>query len=355
MKKKKSSRASLGDVARVAKISKVAASFALKNRPGVSKATRERVLRIARQLGYAPDARAAVLMASVRGAKTKELLPIAWLNTDREKDAWQKYKFLSPYLEGARERTQQLGYRIEEIWTQQPGMTMRRVSQILYQRGIDGVIVTYPARHLHLRWDHLACVAIGGALLAPRLHRVLTDSNFNLLLALKSLRRQGYRRIGICFENEVDRFSHHVLRSTAHHFITTSPKADQIPSLFYTGRNPAELLQAERQLAAWLRRYRPEVIVGSTSHLLSWIQAAGARVPEDVGLVHLAKDDDVSDWAGIHSHKKEHGATAAGWVIALLQNNEFGVPKLSLDTLVRGRWCAGHTLLAPKSRSLNVK
>jgi len=93
MKKKKSSRASLGDVARVAKISKVAASFALKNRPGVSKATRERVLRIARQLGYAPDARAAVLMASVRGAKTKELLPIAWLNTDREKDAWQKYKF----------------------------------------------------------------------------------------------------------------------------------------------------------------------------------------------------------------------------------------------------------------------
>ena len=355
MKKGKSSRASLGDVARAAKVSAAAACYALNNRPGVSKATRERVLRIARQLDYAPDARSAVLMASVRGAKSKDLLPIAWLNTTRERDSWQKYKYLSPYLEGARERSHELGYRIEEIWTQQPGMTMRRVSQILYQRGIDGVIVTYPASHLHLRWDHLACVGLGGALLAPRLHRVLTDSSFNLLLALKSLRRQGYRRIGICFENEVDRFSHHLLRSTAHHFVITSPVAYQVPPLFYTGRTPPELILAGKQVAVWLRRYRPEVVVGSTSHLLPWIRATGARVPQDVGIVHLSKDDDVSDWAGIHSHKREHGRTVAGWVIALLQNNEYGVPKLGLDTLVRGIWCGGRTLLSPRGKSLNVK
>jgi LacI family transcriptional regulator len=355
MKKPKSSRISLGAVAKAAKISKVAASFALRNRPGVSKATRERVLRIAKKIGYAPDARAALAMARIRGAKSKELLPLAWLNTNREKNAWHKYKFLSPYLEGARERALQLGYRLEEIWTQEPGMSMRRISQILYQRGIDGVIVTYPARHLRLRWDHLACVGIGGSLLAPRLHRVMTDSNFNLLLALKCLRRQGYRRIGICFENEVDRFSHHVLRSTAHHFINTSPRADQVPPLFYSGRDSAEQANAARQLAAWFRRYRPQVIVGSTSYLLEWLKMAGARVPEDVGLVHLAKDDDVADWAGIHSHKKEFGATAAEWVIALLQRNELGVPKLGLDTLVRGKWCAGRTLLPSPPRLLNVK
>jgi len=352
---KKKSTASLADVANAARISKVAASFALRNRPGVSKATRARVLRIAKNLGYAPDARAAALMAGVRGAKSKELLPIAWLNTNREKDAWHKYKFLSPFLEGARERAQQLGYRLDEIWTHEPGMTMQRIAQILYQRGIGGVIVTYPARHLRLRWDHFACVGIGGALLAPRLHRVLTDSNFNLLLALKCLRRQGYRRIGICLENEVDRFSHHPLRSTAYHFTATTPRANQVPPFFYSSRDDAERVQAARQVAAWFRAHRPQVIVGCTAYLLPWLRAAGARVPQDVGIVHLAKDEDVSDWAGIHSHKREHGVTAAEWVIALLQRNELGLPRLGLDTLVRGKWCAGRTLLPSPPRSLHVK
>jgi hypothetical protein len=46
------------------------------------------------------------------------------------------------YLQGARERCRQLGYRLEEIWANEPDMTMRRLSQILYQRSIEGVVVT---------------------------------------------------------------------------------------------------------------------------------------------------------------------------------------------------------------------
>ncbi len=162
MKKKKSSRVSIRDVARAAGISKSTASYALRNHPGINKATRERVLRIAKRIGYIPDARIASWMASVRDAKSKDLLPIAWLNThsmEDEEDVWRRHKFLSPWLEGARDRCRQLGYRLDEIWTHQPGMTMRRVSQILYQRGIEGVIVTFPARHIHLQWDRLACAA----------------------------------------------------------------------------------------------------------------------------------------------------------------------------------------------------
>ena len=79
-------------------------------------------------------------------------------------------------------------------------MTMKRVSQILYQRGIEGAIVTHPARHLRLNWNHLAAVSLEGALLAPRLHRVMSDMFFNLLLALKMVKRSGYRRIGICVD-----------------------------------------------------------------------------------------------------------------------------------------------------------
>jgi LacI family transcriptional regulator len=341
---KKPGKASVGDIARAAKLSRTAVAFALQNRPGVSAATRQRVQRIAKRLGYSPDARITSWMARVREAKVKDFLPIAWLNTNSSEDTWTKFKFHTPYLEGARESCRDLGYHLDEIWTGQPGMTMRRISQILYQRHIQGVIVTYGARHLRLNWENLAAVALGGSLLAPRIHRVMNDSNFNLLLALKALRRTGYRRIGICLANQVDQFSQRVLHSTAQHFSMMTPESNRVPPLFYRGENDAMIHEAERQFTTWIHRYRPEVVLGSSNLLLKWTKAAGLTVPKDVGIVHLAKDDDVLDWAGIHSNKKEMGATAAEWVISLVQNHRFGVPRVGLDMLVRGTWSAGWTL-----------
>lgn len=313
VKGKISSAISLGDVAKAAKVSRMTVSYALRNNPNVSLETQERIQRIAKQLGYTPDARIASWMAKVRGAKTKDLLPIAWLNTSAEKDSWHKHKFHSPFLEGAQERCGMLGYRIEEFWTQQPGMTMQRLSQILYQRGIEGVLLTYPARHLRLKWDHLACVALGGGLLAPRLHRVALDTYFNLTLALKILRRYGYRRIGICLSEQMDRFTHGIVRSVASHLVATTPSLTGVPFMIYGGSGYANSLVADKSMCAWMRGYRPEVIVCGSNQIVDWVRALGFRVPDDVGVVHLSLDDDVLHWAGIHSNKREVGAAAAEW------------------------------------------
>ena len=351
MKKKKSSAASLGDIAKAAGVSTVAVSYALRNRPGVSKATRERVLRIAEKLGYAPDARIASWMQRMREAKSKNLAPIAWLNSTPDKDAWNKIDYLSPYLEGARLRALEHGFQLEEIWTREPGMTMRRISQILSQRGIEGVIVSQPARHIQLDWTHLAGISIDGSLLAPSLHRVMSDHAFNLLLALKSLKRLGYRRIGICLSKQVDSFSHHACRSTACYFHATTPKSEQVLPLFYTG-TPA---QCKKQIVTWLRHNGPDVVVGLDSRLVQWIEEAGYRVPGEINVAHLALDDDVSDWAGIYSNKMEIGATATEWVITLLQNCRFGLPKTAMSMLIRGSWRSGCTLLTPERKMLNLK
>ena len=340
MKTKKKS-ASLGDIAKAAGISTVAVSLAMRNRPGVSEETRARVRRIAQKLGYAPDPRIASWMHKMRESKAKDLLPLAWLNSRPEKDAWEKIDYLAPYLEGAQARALELGYRIENLWARQPGMTMQRMSQILYQRGIEGVIVSQPARHVRLRWRHLAGVSVDGSLLAPGLHRVMSDHAFNLLLALKSLKRAGYRRIGICLSDQVDSFSHHACRSTACYFHATTSKMDRVPPLFYSGTS----VMHKNQITAWFRRHRPDVVVGLDSRLLKWLRDAGCRVPEEVGLVHLAIDGDVSDWAGIYADKREIGATAVEWVVTLLQSHRFGLPAKALNMLVRGSWRPGKTLL----------
>ncbi len=346
---RKSSHVSLGDVARAAGISTVAAGYAMRDKPGVSKETRARVRRIARQLGYAPDARIATWMQRMREAKSKDLLPIAWLNSLPEKDAWTRFAYLSPYLEGAQTRALELGYRIEPIWARQPGMTMRRISRILYQRGIEGVIVSQPARHIRLDWSHLAGVSIDGSLLAPGLHRVMSDHAFNLQLALKALKRLGYRRIGICLSDQMDSFSHGALRSTVCYFQSTTPKAHQVSPLYYA--NGVLPPMQKRHLTEWFRLHRPDVVVCLDNRMVKWLDDAGARIPEGVGVVHLAVDDDVSDWAGIYSDKREIGATAVEWVITLLQNHRFGLPRKAVTMQVRGSWQGGRTL-SPNKKQL---
>lgn len=58
------SRPTINDVARAAGVSKGAVSFALNNRPGVAPDTRERILSVARELGWTPNSRARALSAS---------------------------------------------------------------------------------------------------------------------------------------------------------------------------------------------------------------------------------------------------------------------------------------------------
>jgi len=341
--KNKANKASVRNIAQVAGVSPMAASFALNNKPGVSTATRERILRIARELGYAPNARLSGLMAQVRTATLQDLLPIAWLNTAREKDAWHSFLFQTPYLEGARARALELGYKLEEFWCHEPGMTMRRLSRILYQRGIEGVIVTHPERHVRLDWDCLASVALGASLLVPKLHQIAPDINFNFQLALKSLRRLGYRRIGICLSPDVDSASHYTTRATANDLYFRASISDRVPPLFYP---PfwTEGLDKEKKMLAWFKRYKPEVIVGHDNRIVQWLQRAGFRVPGDVGVVHLAVDDDVLDWAGIHSRRRQMGVTAVDQLVALMRSHQYGVPETPLNIRVCGTWQNGRTL-----------
>jgi DNA-binding LacI/PurR family transcriptional regulator len=351
--KKKNKKTSLADIGRRAGVSTFSVSCALKNKPGVGAATRARILRAAKEMGYAPNARLISLMAEVRKTSSQDLLPIAWLNTAYEKDAWHRYRFHTPYLEGAHARALDLGYKIEEIWTHEPGMTMRRLAKILYQRGIEGVIITFPVRNFRLNWDHLAAVALGASLLAPRLHRVTADLNFNLQLALKSLKRLGYERIGICLAWQVDSASQHSIRATARDLYFSASSRKRVPPLLYPPNAP--VAQNRADVIAWMKRHRPGVIVVHDPIVKKWVEEAGFRVPRDVGFVNLAVDNDVLDWAGIRSRRRETGATAIDQLVSLMRSHQFGVPKTPLDILIRGTWQTGRTLREPEELRGNLR
>ena len=339
--------AGLAEIAATLGLSRMAVSLALRNQPGVGPATRTRVLAAAKKLGYVPDARMAEWMAQVRSTKKQDLLPIAWINTDEEPNIWQKYPFFTPYWEGASTRARELGYRLDEFWLHEPGMSEARLSQILFQRGIEGVLVAPPKRlsigRLRLKWDHFAGVTFEKAIWAPHLHVVLRDHHYNLMLALKLLRRFGYRRIGVCVGEQTNRRSRYLYPATLGHFHSSIPKEERIPWFIHRYKPESDI-----QFEAWMRRWKPDVVVGQNREMVEWVERLGRKVPEEIGVVHLAIEDDCIDWAGIFSRKREIGALSIEILVSLLRARQKGIPAFAAETLVPGTWRNGKTLLVPK-------
>lgn len=343
---KNSPTVSLSQIAKIAGVSRMTVSYALRNKPEISSTTQKRIMEIAASLGYAPDARMSAAMVAVRNAKLKEPIPIAWLNTDLERNIWERL-YTRPYKEGAAIRCAALGYRLEEFWMKEPGMTMRRMSQILYQRGIQGIIVAPPGSihlgHIRLNWAHFATASFGNAIVAPRLYSISSDDYYNLALALKMLKRQRYHRVGVCLPHQLLWRSNHLCISAIEQYQSKIPTSERIPPLIHIYRE-----EAGKEFFKWFARYRPDVVIGSHSHLTEWIESTGAKVPDDVGVVHLAIDDDCAEWAGIWSNRREIGATTAEIVISQLEHNQFGLPSVAREILIQGSWRYGNTLLCPK-------
>ena len=188
-------------------------------------------------------------------------------------------------------------------------------------------------------------MAIEGGLLSPRLHRVMADNHKNLMLAFKMLKHYGYRRIGVCLEQQVDRYSGHVLRSAANYTSSTTPKAYRVPPLLYDHREDYEWPTASKTITDWIRKHRPEAIIGHSSRLIECVEAAGLRVPEDIGVIHTATDDDVADWAGICSNRRQIGARAVELLVSQISIRDFGLPAFPADTTIEGNWHTGRTLI----------
>lgn len=335
---------SMNDVAAHAGCARATVSMALRNDPRITAATRARVVAAARQLGYRANPLVAALMTTRRMQRvTARHTGLAFVTTHPPTDPWRHYPTYVGFHAGARERATELGYTLEEFPLRAPGMTPRRLAQIIRARNIHGLLIA-PLPHeentLDLDCAGVAVVGLGLSIIAPSLERVSNDHFQSALLAIRHCRELGYRRVGFAVSRETserlgDRWLSGYLLATR-----TLPAEDRLAPLM-----PHRQGEIAALLPAWCRRERPEVVLFG-----NYAPARPYRLPRGIGTVSLDVERLDGPISGIFQDDRRIGAIAVDHLVGRMQRGEFGPDDRARLHLLAGQWARGATAPGPTAR-----
>jgi LacI family transcriptional regulator len=322
-------------------------SLALRNSPSISLETRQRIQAVAESLGYRPDPALRALVAYRKGLlTTSPSEQIAYVTHASTRWGWRDSEIENRFFIGAQRKAAECGYELEHFWLGEPGMTARRLSSVLFHRGITGVLLASQhensAQPLDFEWDRISAEKVGCVPNAPARHRVTNDPAGALRLAMRQSIAAGYKRIGLVIPEAWDSVSDLAWSTSFAIEQNRLPKNARIPTLVHTS-TPGQA-NAAQGFADWLYEFEPEVILGASATVAPWLAALELQVPQDVALVDLLRDGGADDHSGVRQHCERAGEVAAEILSDLLQRNVRGLPSIPTTTLVETMWSDGLSL-----------
>lgn len=339
----------LREIARRAGVSHTTVSLSLRNHPSIPEATRERLRRLADELGYRSNVLVSALMSQVRLKQPKSGPEIVgFLTGGPAADDWKHHSASVGFYEGARRRAQQLGIRVEPFWLGPGGAAAAATCRMLQARAIRGNLITpfpVPVYRHELDWAHLICVGLGYVFSHHALHRATHNHFRGSFLAYEKLRQLGYGRIGFMLDRDQNsRVRYNWLGGylAAQH---TAGGAGLEPLLTTGPENHGEV-------KAWVKRMKPDAVIGFGPKQFLALEQAGCRIPRDVAFAALdvaqTRLDHVEAVTGINQNLQLIGATAIDILASQLYHNEQGLPQRPVYSMIEGYWVPGRT--APRRK-----
>lgn len=339
------------ELAAIAGVSRTSISRALNNAPGVSEETRDRVLMLAKKHGYNANPMVTALMSDVRRRRMHENRTIMAIVPPAIQDRkWGTGHIANRlYREGVERRAEQLGFKVEDFMPSEHGGSYKRVSQVLYQRGIQAVLVPSvdvahpPETHEYsLDWDKFSVAGIGFSVNCGRnLDRSVVSHFQSAALAFSRVRELGYLKIGcgVCA-----RINHRTQgRWQAAYLLDQAMNGAGEPLPFF--QFDESLSEGER-LLRWFEETRPEAIVGDR-YFLELALECGIRIPHDTAFAlfdWLPGELGGEEYAGIDQRFDLVGAAAVDLVAGRINSNERGRPKEPKVLKVLGEWVGGRSM-----------
>jgi LacI family transcriptional regulator len=333
------------DVARESGVSFSTAAAALRGSSIVKPATRDRVLSVARSIGYRTDASASALASKRLRPHSTALPPVAYVTATGD-------RHLAPQVnqtwEGIRATAAELGYAAEHVDFRahpNPAALVRE----LVARGVGGLLVgrTTPlAYEFPFDWSLFSVVGCNRFQTRWPFHSVRKSVFGSLRDLVSNLHARGYRRIGaaLCAHTPPILDDHARLGGLLSAQQTFGPDGARLPPFLGDFEDAKGFLK-------WFRRARPDVVIGFSSLHLRSIREAGVAVPGDVAFVSLhvwkANPEDRLI-AGLVDPLYEVGVRAMELLDQQIRYRKKGLPPTPFEIVVRCPFLEGDTLPARK-------
>ena len=335
-------RCTLTSIARAAKVSVSAVSYAFRGDPKIPRATAERIRRVAARLGYRPNPSVSALMVHIRAGRTlrsRERLAFVWIEGQVE---GANVEYHRACLEGARTRAEELGFNLEEFRLTEPGMTPMRLSNILKARGIVGIVFSSAelntAVNLQMDWAAHSMGIIGNVRWNPELHRAGHYHYIAMRRIMLELSMRGYQRPLALFSESVNQRAN---RSWESAFLAFHPRpkvARDFLHLRDTFDAPA--------IRVLLKKHEADAVIVTYPRDAIALRELSRRPALDIGIVALQAANNFPEIAGIDPNHQQVAANAVDLVVSQLCHNERGVPENPKEQLFYGHWMEGCSLRA---------
>lgn len=325
------------DVAVKAGVSHVSVSLALRGHHSIPPETRERIKRIARQLGYVPDPMLSGLSAyRLSRRPTAYQSNIGWLNCWSIPKELQENTDFGEYYAAAVERARELGYSVEEIRLVDVNNDVARLEKILRARGINGLLLPpaqNPGFELRMDYSRFSVVRFGYSFRHPVLHTVANAQFRTVLVTVQKLVALGYKRIGLFLTHDQD-------ERTGWNFIggfaagqQLLQKSNRVAPFYYT-RGDID------RLANWIKRSRIDVAIG----LSGWeeVRETGATI----GYADLSIRQGDGYVSGMYQNCRRIGVTAVDFLTGMMLRTETGIPASPTHLFVESIWSPGKTAIS---------
>jgi len=357
-------RVTMADVAKRAGVHVTTVSMSLRNHPSIPEATRKRLQCLAAEMGYQRDPSLSALIAyrnRSRSGKSKAIL--AYVTNWNTRLGWREQPAHKAFYDGAVEKASSLGYQVEHFWIGEPDLTHRRMSTILYSRGITGLIIASHRQEseaaLDFEWSQFSAVKIDFCPREQQLHFVTNDQRTIVGLAMQRALAAGYRRLGFVLPAWWDEATELAWSAGFLALQQKLPAEARIPILFYAMElppNPAtpsgpSTVVPRAEFAEWLRSHRPEVVIGYSAQVQPRLAELGIAVPRDLAFVDIFLEKPDGRIAGVHQNCHRVGEVAVEILVGQLQQHVYGMPLIPTATFVEGTWHDGESL--PRRQTSN--
>ncbi|MCH6256111.1 LacI family transcriptional regulator [Puniceicoccaceae bacterium K14] len=313
----------LKEVASVAKCHPSTVSLALRNDPRIPEETRERIQKIANDLGYSANPLVSAWVSARRaGRPVHQHVSAAYLTCEDNEFDWPADEHLRSIFKGAQKQSENHGFRLTEFRFRNRKQEVARLNQILSTRGVRGVIFGPTLHHQNitgLEWERYSLITIGYGLTSPSLHRVAQDHHAGITGAFSEFLKKGYSRIGLAFtlQHNATRLERWVC-VYQYEQIRYAKSRNRLPVFSAKSKDP--MIEAKE----WIQSAKPDAII--TDNPSAWTETG---IPT-LGFTHSSS----KPYSGVQHDNSHIGIRAMDLLAYMVLNNERGIPEARQTVLI---------------------